>query len=169
MGFRKCRAWCVIFAVILALSGMYFEKNEVHSSLACPSVEKNNSYIKSAHTTITDAQVCTTEMLGVQYTGRVQQLTARLIRPGKTLITLHNFLYSDYLSLPEGKFFTSLEITQIYCGCLDELVINYIHNLDGKKRIECTILFRYAMNGGSLKEEKCDEKNEGDLYHWTGL
>lgn len=126
---------CIILSVILSLSGLFYQDNVSDFLSANSTVEKTNSYIQSEYTTITEIQVCTAEILGLQNPYAIQNITGCFISPqGRLKISL-SFLCLNSFLFVIGKFFTDSEIIQSYCRCLNELVTNYIHKSDGKKRI----------------------------------
>ena len=136
VGLKRYKIICIILAVIVSLSGMCFGNNDEADSLfAYIPFEKADSYIETVPATIADAQVCTLEMLGVRSISAMQQLAGRYICQKREFKRSLDFLCLNSLSLREEKFFKSSERTHIYSKCLDELVANYIHNSDGKKRI----------------------------------
>lgn len=132
---KKDKIVYIILVLILFLSGVCFENNKADSKFLCSPVECSDSNIKSDIFTNLDIQVCTAEMLGAGRISSVQQFSCSHICKNRELKIFPDYLLLSYLSITEGKFFTSSEITQVYSKCLDELIMNYIHKSDGKKRI----------------------------------
>lgn len=116
---------------------MCIENVKVDSLFLYASIEETNSYIMADDATISQARPCTTEMLGVRNNAGIQRLASRFINSKRESKVSHNFLYSNIFSLheKERKFFISSEAIQFCIQCQNELVINYIHKSDGKKRI----------------------------------
>lgn len=133
MRLKNYKIVCIILSIIVSLSGIFLEDVEADNTFAWSPNEITNSYIQSASATIEDAQVCTTETLGVRSNSRTQQLTGRYTSQKGEFKRSHNFLCPNIFLLQEGRFFSGSEITQIRSGCFSELVINYIHKSDGKK------------------------------------
>lgn len=125
---------CYILVISALISGMCFENVEMDSLFACARLKKAASYIKSCNEGVCNGEVCTTEMLGVCNNTEPQQLTTRYTgQKGDIKVSL-NLLCLEFLSLSEEKFFRSLGAIQFFYQNLDEIVTNYIHNSDGKKR-----------------------------------
>ena len=135
MRIKNYRIISFITAILIFLSGLYFDNNESNTLFATSSVETANSCITKAAAINPCEQGCTSELLGIRSAGSVQQLSNRLIsQKRETKISL-DFLYSNFLFINKGTFFTSLSAIRFFCPKTDELVINYIHESDGKKRI----------------------------------
>lgn len=126
---------CIILAVIIFLSGMYFENKEVDSYFAHSSADKINSCIKSDNISIADSQVCTAELPSLRSSGGLQRLSGRSAYQKRDMKLPLDFLCFNSLSLQKGKFFVFSEITQSNNLCSEKHVINYIQNSDGKKQI----------------------------------
>lgn len=111
---------CMLIILLVSISGMYFEDIKVDSVFACTPAETSNTYISEMDSVITDAQACTTEMLGICKNVVTGQFT---------------ILFINIFSLNEENSYSSLEEVQLFFGSRDKLVANYIHKSDGKKRI----------------------------------
>ena len=122
-------------AMIVFLSGFFIESVPEDNSFAFATIEKKNSCIQSAYMPTIEAQICTSEMLGVQNTSYIQQLTTRCIVLKWGLRTSLSSLCPDTFQLQKSKFFMGLETSTVCSWYVDELIINYIHSSDGKKRI----------------------------------
>lgn len=131
----KKQSICLLLAVLIFLSGMWFENDRADSFAECVSTGVCSSDILSADDTVSRAQLCTEEMLSVRINVGLLQLAGRFAFQTRRARLLVNFLYLDPLSTAEGKFFPSSEETHFFSQCPDELVVNYIHLSDGKKRI----------------------------------
>ncbi|MDO5541284.1 MAG: hypothetical protein Q4F83_14675 [Eubacteriales bacterium] len=79
---------------------------------------------------------CTSEMLGVCNDAGIRQLAGRFVSQKREAKTSSDILYSNFFSLEDGKFSTGSEVFQFYNHYRNELVVYYIHESDGKKRIE---------------------------------
>lgn len=135
MRIKNNKIVCIIFAMIVFLSGFFIESVPEDNSFACAPIEKTNSCIQSVYMPTIEAQICTLEMLGVQNTRYIQQLTSRCIALKWGLRTSLSSLYPDTFQLQKSKFFIGLEASTVCSWYVDELIINYIHSSDGKKRI----------------------------------
>lgn len=134
MRLKNCKIVCIILAITFSLSGIYFDSTETGSPFTYTSTESTASGIELNHL-ISDAQACTSRMLGIKNTNDIKQLTERCFRQKRASQTSFACLYPYIFSLQEDNFLTSSEITFTYSRCTDELITSYIHNSDGKKRI----------------------------------
>lgn len=127
---------CIIFAILVFFSGFFIESVPADNSFVCAPIEKTNSSIQLVYIPTIDAQICTSEMVGVQNTSHIQQLTSRCNALKWGLRTSLNSLCPDTFQLQKNKFFMGLEASTVSSWYVDELIINYIQSSDGKKRIE---------------------------------
>lgn len=132
MSMKKRKILCVLIIFMIFVSGMYFENIETYSVFACNPATAVNSYITVANPVITDAQACTTEMLGIRESIVTLQRFVGQKRDSKISL---DFLYQNLFSLKEGKSYTGLKEVKHTLNSQNELVANYLHKTDGKKRI----------------------------------
>ena len=135
MRIKNYRIISFITAIIIFLTGLYFDNNELNTSLATSSVGTTSSCITKTATINPCEQGCTPELLGIRSAGSIQQLSNRLISQQKETKISLDVLDANIPFINKGTFFTNLSAIQIFCPKTDELVINYIHESDGKKRI----------------------------------
>lgn len=135
MRIRNHKSLCFILAMLVLLFGTRCEKSRPETLFACAPAEKADSLIRAADASISDAQLCTTEMLGVRSHTGMQRLASRFISlRGEVKLSL-DFLCPGLFSPDEKKFFTSSALIQSEHPCQEELVPRYLHKSDGKKRI----------------------------------
>lgn len=121
---RKDRIICLMITVSVLLSGMYFDTRMpddlfVYSSFSLISMD-------ASQFDTNNAKVCTTEMLN-------ECISVQLQSEGHSV-----FLYlicAGQLALIQGKVLPYLESIKTFCHRLDALVMEYMHQSDGKKRI----------------------------------
>lgn len=138
---RTCRnnLLCIIIALFLVLSGTVCEDTAADLSLsrASTSNQEDNSFIKSAHSVITDRQSCTEEVSGLRGNVSVRQLSSRLNGHGRKTGAHNGFQAVDNTYL---KRYISLDICLKSDGYGNKypeaLITDYIHKSDGKKRIQ---------------------------------
>lgn len=130
MRVKKRKIICLILAVLIPLSGMYYINFKAGSSLIyAVSAEKVNSYIRSVDEKTQDMRLCTTEMLeGLDYSDN-QQYTGVFVGQKRDARTVLRFLYLNN-SCNKKRIFKCSEAM-----LHEQLVTSYIHKLDGKKRI----------------------------------
>lgn len=124
----------MILAVILCLFGIFFENHDVNVLFSSAAVKANDSHIQSVYPAVSDTQVWTAEMPVLRSTCGIKQSEGRFI--GQTRgwnLSLGFWCPDNYLL--QRRIFSSSECTHDSRPCFSELVTNYIHNSDGKKRI----------------------------------
>lgn len=132
---RKEQYRCLILAILVFLSGMWCENSMTGFRAENAAADADNAYILSAGDAVGEAQLCTEEMLNVRTHAGLLQLAGRLIHQSGKARPAFAFLCSDTLSLAEGKFYTGSEEISFSGQCPEELVVTYMHQSDGKKRI----------------------------------
>ncbi|MBD5089595.1 MAG: hypothetical protein HDT30_12455 [Clostridiales bacterium] len=137
MRIKNCKILCFILVIFIVLSGMCIENIEADYSFAYAPMEETNSYIMTDDAVISQAEPCTTEMLGVCNNAGIQRLAGQFINQKRESKVSLNFLYSNIFSLheKERRFLISSKAITFCNQCQDELVVKYIHKSDGKKRI----------------------------------
>lgn len=137
MRIKNYKILCFILVIFIVLSGMCIENIEADSSFAYAPMEETNSYIMTDDAVISQAEPCTTEMLGVRNNAGIQRLASQFINQKRESKVSLNFLYSNifFLHEKERRFLISSKAITFCNQCQDELVVNYIHKSDGKKRI----------------------------------
>lgn len=132
---NKRQKWiCVLITLFVFLAGMCFEDIQAGSEFICAPALAEASFISAADTFITDAQACTAEMLGIRGNTRLEQSTIRFANRGRDTKISLDFLWQTLFSINEEQSDTGFEGIQFACRFRNELVINYIHKSDGKKR-----------------------------------
>lgn len=131
----KRRMICLILSVILFLSGVCFEQLKTDSFLVNSSAESETSSIRSCQTVLSDADVYNVNILRdcnrikLQQSGRCT-CPKREIRNSLSLLHFSNSLWIA------GNNLASLVLIQSFDQKPSELVTQYIHKSDGKKRIQ---------------------------------
>ncbi len=124
-----------ILALSMLLSGMCFEYTKADSFLEYASFNGAEASIEPCHTAISHGEICTSEMLGIRNVSNVRQFVNRSICTRRVVrASLELFGADDRLHL-YSDFYTAAGSIQYPKLCLQAVVLNYIHNKDGKKRI----------------------------------
>lgn len=131
---EKRRMIGLILAIILFLSGVCFEQLKMDSFLVNSSVESETSSIRSCQTVLCDANVYSTDILRDCNRIRLQQ-SGRCTCPKRELRNSLNLLHLNNSFWTAGNYFASLVLIQSFDQKPSELVTQYIHKSDGKKRI----------------------------------
>lgn len=135
MRIRNYKTICFILAIIVLLSVMGLDNMKPASSFGCAPMEKIHCYLLSADAANKDAQLCTTEMLEIYDNIVMQQLTSQLFSEDRETSVSLDFLSFNSFFISKGRFCTGLRGIQFLNQKNNEIVITYIHNSDGKKRI----------------------------------
>lgn len=124
-----------ILAFAMLLSGMCFECTKADSFLEYTFAQGPEAYIASGGAAISDEEICTTEMLGIRSVFNVRQFVNRNLCTRRNVRASLVLLGTDAGLHIYSNFFTSAGIVWCPRLCLQTVILNYIHNKDGKKRI----------------------------------
>ena len=117
------------------LSRLFVEKTPNHFDAHYPLLESTDIYVESTYATISDTQICTTDMLGGIDVYGLQKMLKRFISSKRGLIVSINFLFLHIFLLQAAHFCGRHNGSNLSISCMNEPVIHYIHSSDGKKRI----------------------------------
>jgi len=123
----------ILITIFVFVSGMYLDDIKENSVPPYEHTELTNFYISAEDSVINDSQACTTDMLGIRGNTGTGNLVRLANQKRDNKISL-DFLLENIFSLNEGKSYASFEEDQLIVDNREELVTNYIHNSDGKKR-----------------------------------
>lgn len=132
---RKQKAMCILLAIVIVLSGMCFESSKADASFLYAPAEASDSTVRPVDATIREAQLCTTETLGIRDNADIQQFAGRVNSQKRETSDSLALLYFNILSSAAGKFYAGSEMMRSGQQYRNELVANYIHRSDGKKRV----------------------------------
>lgn len=115
---------------LMLFSGMFYENILEDSLFDYTTVTHSIPYIGTYDDIITDAAICTTEMLGVRTISYVQQNKS----PQRIAIkTAFDYLPVDYISQIFSNFFLTVHVVQFRNLYSQTVLVDYIHSKDGKK------------------------------------
>lgn len=132
---HKKQSICLILAILVFLSGIWCENSITDSFMEYAAMGESSPHILFDGDAVTEAQLCTEEMLNVRTHVGLLQLAGRFLHPTRRARLAYDLLCPDHLLSAEGKFFTGSEKMHFFIQCPEELVVNYIHQSDGKKKI----------------------------------
>ncbi len=131
----KYRLAILVLTILVLYSGVSIENVSADYAPVITSVNKINSYTASADTKLSDMHFCTAKLLiSIDHTETPQFLTRGSNKKRETKWSL-DFLCSHSLSFQQEDHSVSSEPVEILLQGPDEIVILYIHEADGKKRI----------------------------------
>ena len=125
----KYRTICIAMMIGLLLAGLYPD-TIAPDFFVCNSERGSEFSLDSARKDFNDSGLCTPDMLG-------------------ECMELQSARQSPYLNLfcegpaapAQGKFLQYSETIYTFCRTLDALVMDYMHQSDGKKRIRMTFSY----------------------------
>ena len=126
---------CKFIALFIFLTGMCFEEVKADSAFVCTIIPETVSYVQAADTIDSDMEVYAAEALVARNTSATHQIVCPMTsgkRDGKLSVVL---LYVTALWLLLSDFYAATYIAQIPERVCKTVVVNYIHNTDGKKRV----------------------------------
>ena len=125
---------CFVLIISLSLAGLYVDTIAAASLFVCDFTGKTASCLRSCHADNSDSNVCTEAMLNECSGMELEPLGKYPDRDRETGDSL-NLLYSILGFLFQGKSFPLQKTIQFFCLSQNELLTDYIHQSDGKKRI----------------------------------
>ena len=134
MQIKRKKLWCILAIMMIFLSGMYFEESKVDSYFPCTAAE-TTSHIFPVKMVIADEQMCTNQMLGIRSNIVASQLVIRLMNQKGDAKLSFDYLCESSFSKKEGNDYARLEGRNLFQEEQSNLIIKYIQNSDGKKRI----------------------------------
>lgn len=126
---------CFIMIIIIFLSGMRFENMEADSLFVCAPMEKQELWICSYDAMTDNEDICTAKMLRIGSNVYAKQTANRHMCQKKDYRLSFEFLWVDIYSPSLNKVYTNFENDSFIESYHGEIVLNYIHNSDGKKRV----------------------------------
>lgn len=124
-----------ILALSMLFSGMCFENVKADSSFVYPSMQEQKADVILHSAGISSEEACTTEMLGIRSISSIRQYVSRRVQSRKDAKVVVEFLYEDSQLYLCSGFFAAAGSVAFPKLCSGAVVLNYIHNKDGKKRI----------------------------------
>ena len=135
MRIRKCKGISLLLVIILLLSAVFVNDGRAESSSVIVPTDGTDCPVILLGATLTDAQLCTTEMLGIRNNAGNCQLTARFMnRKGEESISVSALFFCG-VTFNQELLLSKSDATRMYNQFLEELIALYIHKTDGKKRI----------------------------------
>ena len=129
---KQLSIFIILFIFIL---GMYFDNFKVDSCFAYVHGDAVGSGITTVAPGFTGTHACTAEMLRVRGDRGSEQFTFRLSNLRRDTGKNPGFLCQNFVFLYEGRFCSGFGEIQFLSENQNELVTNFIHKSDGKKRI----------------------------------
>ena len=135
MHIKKYRFAFSIIAIIILISGFCFENTKTEPTYLCTPIEAHNLSINIINNAGSDTSICTAEMLGFYSPAYQQRIESRQLLRNVKEEVISDFIYTFLLSINGTRFKVKYELVPFIKTSNKELVISYIHNTDGKKRI----------------------------------
>lgn len=135
MGNKRNKQISVFIILFLFVLGMYLDTFKVHSAFSYAVGDMDSSCIASVASGFADTHVCTAGMLSSRGDRSREQITFRLSLLRRDTGKRPDFLSQNTVCPEEDSFCSVFEEKQSLSENQQELITNYIHNSDGKKRI----------------------------------
>ena len=142
--FEKRKQWiCKFIVLFLFITGMCFEDVKADSGFACTmlaSQAKDAANVESMQTEkefaiYMEKELEVTEMIVAKSTTNTQQLIASISSGKRNLRLSVAIIYVTALGLLLSNSYVMSFVSQLPERVSKTIVVNYIHNTDGKKRI----------------------------------
>ncbi len=127
----------LILALVMMLSGIFGEALKVDAAFMCISEhsQESESCLRTSCAVLTGARSCTSEMMGIRRNADFGAVILRHANQRRGSGVSFGFLCQDSFFLKCRNSHVGLEDACVVSGCPYELVTEYIHKSDGKKRI----------------------------------
>lgn len=139
--FEKSKRWiCKFIVLFLFITGMCFDEVKADSVFVCTIITESAAKIqtfseKESVSVYRDNDADATEMLVARSTSDTQQLIAPISTGKRTLKLFVALIYITALMLLLSNPYGMAYIAQMPERVCKTIVVNYIHNTDGKKRV----------------------------------
>ena len=135
----KNKKWiCIFIAVVILIAGMWVDEVKADSVFLCP--KSNNvvslnglSDVYNRHMVLSDVEIVPAQILCTRNTINSRQMIARIINSKKVIKLSMFFLCVAIFALLLSHFYTAERVIEYPKLCMRTVVLNYIHNTDGKK------------------------------------
>lgn len=116
----------------MLFSGMFCENILEDSFFGYTTVSHSEATIDAYNTTLSETTACTSEMLGVRSLSFVQQFANKSTQRVAIRLVL-DYMHIDCILHIFSNFFLTAHIVQFRELYSQTVLVNYIHNKDGKK------------------------------------
>ena len=135
MYIKNCKSVCLILAIFVFLSGICFGNDITESMFFCVPIEETNEGVDFTNTLFSNGNQSTDVVPDNRVSIRTQQVNNQIMASKKSYKLSFVFLCADVFSMTSGKFFATSEMMQLSKLHQEEVIVHYIQNSDGKKRI----------------------------------
>ena len=132
---KKQKGICFILIILMVCSGVCFENTMISSQLLSKNSNKMNSDRIVAYVSMVELEVCTVEMLGIRNGINIRTSLRHGISRKKAGGIEFICMCFQSFSGAKRKWQLQLGIFDVLKGTKENIVLNYIHESDGKKRI----------------------------------
>lgn len=125
----------LLLALVLMISGICGDALKADAAFMRAPENTGASCVISSGAVLTDARGCTVEMLGTRRNTDLRPAALRCANQRRGISLSSGFLCLNFFSLKQGNLHTGMEETAFVPNRPYELVTDYMHRSDGKKRI----------------------------------
>lgn len=131
---KRGKEICLILTIIMILSGIYGECFKIDSLFEYQYTEEADA-IAARDTNVTESKLCTTEMIQGSNVYYEQRVANKYEGQRKELKLSHDMVCANIYLAEPGKSVVVFETMYWNYECVEELMISYVHEADGKKRV----------------------------------
>lgn len=141
--FKNKRWICIFIALFILISGMWIDQVKADSVFLCPKTESVglirelsgtcSQITKEPDSVISDVVIEPTQILCTRNTISSQQIAAQIVNSKRVIKLSMIFLCVAVFALLLSNFYAAERVTEYPTLCMRTVVLNYIHNTDGKK------------------------------------
>lgn len=133
---QRNKQWiCYFIALFIFMSGMCFESIKADSLALCTSKEDTTYASLTGGSIVSGMEARTEEIAGANRTTRILGIQNQSVQLRRTVRLFCSYVLSLASIALAHKFYTAEELLVQATANGHAVVLNYIHNIDGKKRI----------------------------------
>lgn len=132
---NRKKTFCFFMAVLMLLAGIGFENAKISSFLEYSTSDYSAEVIDSGSTITAEDAIISVNMTNLRAASQIRQISVRNTYSRRNLrLSYAQFFVEAYAQLYAGisKTVSKIALTESYS---QTVVLNYIHNTDGKKKI----------------------------------
>ena len=131
---RRNKQWiCYFIALFILISGMCLENMTIDTVLF--SAQKKESTFIQIYNPHPSFEARAEEISGATYSSAIQRISNPTQQIRKAFRVVYELLYKVDEAEPANKFYITEDVFAFRKQGRSSVVVNYIHNMDGKKRI----------------------------------
>lgn len=131
---KRKQLLCMFMVMILCILGIFFENYQTDHSLMCAAKE-SSSQISNATEVVSNIPLCTNQMPGIRGNIRNRLWTVLFAKQAKSEKSFLDYFSENVFVKKTGNVYTESDEIYFLKNLQKNLIVNYLHKSDGKKRI----------------------------------